>query len=316
MTERARRHAPEAPEPDRDAGGPSAQPTPRAPTGPVVVVGLGVMGGSVVKALARRAPEVRIYGIDPDDESASLAVRDGVIRADRLEDCEPDGATVVFAAPLDVTAALVRHTAETWSRAALATDVASLKSPIVEAARRVSGGAVFVGAHPMCGSERSGYAAARSGLYEDADVWLCPVSGDGAPGGGDAPRGDALDRAGDFWRMLGARPRVVAAREHDRTMTWASHMPQLLASALALALDHAGLTPEELGPGGRDMTRLAGSGGEMWLPILEAAAGRDARALRTVEERIARLRHALQDGDMESLGKLLDRGRRWAAARD
>lgn len=277
--------------------------------GPVAVVGLGVMGGSVVRALARRAPGVRIYGIDPDDESAALAARDGVTLVDRLEDCELAGATVVFAAPLDVTVALVRSSAGAWSRAALATDVASLKAPVIAAAQGApGGGATFVGAHPMCGSECSGYAAARPDLYEGADVWLCPAAA--------AASGGALDRAETFWRILGARPRTTAADRHDRTMAWASHLPQLLASALAVSLDEAGLTRDDLGPGGRDMTRLAGSGAAMWLPLLEAARDRDGRALAVLERHVAQLRGTLAEGDMEALARFIDRGRRWAAATD
>ena len=287
-----------------------------APARTVAVVGLGVMGGSVVKALARRAPQARVFGIDPDDESAALAARDGVTIVDRLEDCELGGATVVFAAPLDVTSALVRAAAGSWSAAALATDVASLKVPVLEAARQApAGGGVFVGAHPMCGSERSGYAAAHADLYEGADVWLCPVRGDGAAGGdqrGDSP----LDRAHAFWRLLGARPRTIAAAEHDRTMAWASHLPQLLASALALSLDDAGVARRDLGPGGRGMTRLAGSGTAMWLPLLEASRDQDARALRALEEQVAQLRRTLSAGDMAALARLMDRGSTWASATD
>ena len=271
----------------------------------VVVVGLGVMGGSVAKALKRRAPHARILGIDPDDESAALAARDGVVRARSLAECEVDGAVVVFAAPLDATVRLVRDTAAAWSRAVLATDVASLKAPVVEAARGgPAGGAVFVGAHPMCGSERSGYAAARADLYEDADVWLCPARA--APG--------ALARARSFWRTLGARPRTVAAEEHDRAMAWASHLPQLLANALAWSLDDAGLAREALGPGGRGMTRLAGSSAAMWLPLLEAARAEDGRALAAVEERIGSLRRMLERGDAEALAEVMERGRRWVSA--
>lgn len=283
----------------------------------VVVVGLGVMGGSVVRTLARRAPETAVYGIDPDDESAALAAKDGVTRLDCLADCDPEGSVVIFAAPLDVTASLVRDTAETWSRAALATDVASLKTTVIEAARQgPAGGAVYVGAHPMCGSERSGYAAAQGDLYEHADVWLCPARGGGWRAG-EAPRGDgALGRACAFWRLLGARPRTIAADGHDRTMAWASHLPQLIATALALSLDDAGLTRDDLGPGGKDMTRLAGSGAAMWLPLLEAARDRDARALAALEEHVAHLRRTLAEGDMAALAGLMERGRRWAARAD
>ncbi|MDE2874021.1 MAG: prephenate dehydrogenase/arogenate dehydrogenase family protein [Gemmatimonadota bacterium] len=280
----------------------------------VAVVGLGVMGGSVVKALARRAPSVPVSGIEPDDENARGAVRDGVRLVRDLGECDPEGGVVVFAAPLDITVALVRATAAVWSRAALATDVGGLKAPVLEAAR-VGARGVFVGAHPMCGSERSGYAAARADLFEGADVWLCP--GDGAGGGdgaGKAAQECATDRAAAFWKLLGARPRTIAAARHDRLMAWASHLPQLLANGLAAALDEAGIGHGALGPGGSDMTRLAGSSPDVWTPLLEAARAEDVRALRSAEAHIATIRRALEAGDMTAVERIMTRGNRWAAA--
>ncbi len=282
----------------------------------VTVVGLGVMGGSVAKAMARRAPGVPVFGVEPDEESARRAARDGVRIANGLEECRLEGGVVVFAAPLDKTVALVRETASAWGGAALATDVAGLKTPVLAAAARGGGGDVFVGAHPMCGSERTGYAAARPDLYEGVDLWLCP--GDGGSGGGDgagsAVRASAVDRASTFWRLLGAAPRTVAADRHDRLVAWASHMPQLLANALAAALDEAGLGPETLGPGGAGMTRLAGSSPEVWTPLLEAAAAEDARALRSAEAHIATIRRALEAGDIGAVEGVMTRGNRWATA--
>ena len=274
--------------------------------GSVAVVGLGVMGGSVVKALRRRAPEVCVFGIDPSDSNAGLAARDEVRRVPRLDDCAIDGGVVVFAAPLDATVALVGETVAVWSRAALATDVASLKAPVLNAAAGAANGGVFVGAHPMCGSERSGYLAARADLFEGADVWLCPASGADADS-------DALDRAVAFWQALGGRPRTVSPERHDRTMARASHLPQLLASALAASLEDAGIGRDALGPGGRDMTRLAGSNSAIWTPLLEAAAAEDAGALRGIEHRLAAIRRMLEQGDLAGLEDLMDRGRRWTA---
>ncbi len=303
----------------------------------VVIVGLGVMGGSVAKALKRRAPRTAVFGIDPDDECAAPASRDGVVRAHALDDCHLDGAVVVFAAPLDVTVGLVRDTAAAWSRADLATDVASLKVPVMDAAAGGAAGpapapeAPFVGAHPMCGSERSGYAAARDDLLDGAVVWLCPARVEPNRSAGTA-RTDAaervraepegaeattpvtpLARAQAFWRLLGARPRTIAAGDHDRMMAWASHLPQLLSTALAGSLDDAGISRDALGPGGRDMTRLARSSAAMWLPLLEAARERDARALSALEERIGAVRRMLQEGDLAALASLMERGGRWAS---
>ena len=278
----------------------------------VAVVGLGVMGGSVAKAVARRAPAVPVFGVEPDAESARAAARDGVRVVRDLGECRLEGGVVVFAAPLDETVALVRGTAAVWSGAALATDVASLKVPVLAAAARGGGGEVFVGAHPMCGSERSGYAAARADLFVGVDVWLCPGGGDGA---GKTVAASSVDRASAFWKLLGGRPGTIAADSHDRMMAWASHLPQLLANALAAALDEAGVGRDMLGPGGTDMTRLAGSSPEVWTPLLEAAATEDARALRSAEAHIATIRRALEAGDTAAIRDIVQRGNRWAAAK-
>ena len=103
----------------------------------VTVVGLGVMGGSVARAVLARLPGTPVFGIDPDPGCATMAARDGVevlAGLEGLADAEVAGGVVVFAAPLDVTVKLVRETAATWGQAALATDVASLKHPVLAAA--------------------------------------------------------------------------------------------------------------------------------------------------------------------------------------
>ena len=283
----------------------------------VVVVGLGVMGGSVAKAVRRGAPDAPVYGIDPDEGARDLAARDGVRLAGGLAECSVEGAVVVFAAPLDATVALVESEAPLWSRAALVTDVASLKAPVAAAARRgaeragaLGGqsaefapgtGQVFVGAHPMCGSQRSGYAASRADLFDGAPVWLCS----------EAPVRSAFDRAAAFWRLLGGTPRRISAAAHDRAMSWVSHLPQLVAWALAGALEDAGFAPSDLGPGGQEATRLAGSSPEMWGPLLNAAAKEDAAALAALEARIARLRRIVEAGDRKAVRDAIRASRRW-----
>ena len=98
-------------------------------------------------------------------------------------------------------------------------------------------------------------------------------------------------------------------------MALVSHLPQLLSNALAATLEDAGMSTGLLGPGGRDMTRLADSSPSMWLPLLEAAAGDDAAALLAVERRIAAIRGMLESGDRKGLETLMDSGRRWVAAK-
>lgn len=297
----------------------------------VTVVGLGVMGGSVAQAVLERLPRVPVYGIDPDPECAAMAAGDGVEVLPRLGDARVGGGAVVFAAPLDATVRLVGETAAVWGRARLAMDVASLKRPVLAAAAgaessSTGGGApgrgVFVGAHPMCGSQRSGYAAARADLFDGADIWICPLQhawhGPG-PATRDSDRiesAGAAERAAAFWTALGGRPRIISAAEHDRMMAWTSHLPQLLATALGEVLRDRGVTPGQLGPGGRDMTRLAGSSPTIWRPLLEAAAEDDTAALRAVERQVAVIRRAIEAGDWAALEELMEGGRRWTAEGD
>lgn len=296
----------------------------------VTIVGLGVMGGSVAQAVLRRLPGVPVFGIDPDRGCTEAAARDGVEVLARLEDGDVEGGVVIFAAPLDATIRLVRETAATWGGAALAMDVASLKRPVLDAAAKSSRTApascrpeVFVGAHPMCGSERSGYAAARADLFEGADVWICPASESARPeagassrGGDGSPSSAPVEQAAAFWSALGGKPRVISAARHDRVMAWASHLPQLLANALAIALRDEGITPGQLGPGGRGMTRLASSSPSMWRPLLEEAAEEDAGALRAVERQIAAIRRAIEARDWDALEELMLGGKRWTARQD
>lgn len=302
-------------------GAPADGVPPAVPAGPppgcrsVVIVGLGVMGGSVAKAVRGRAPELLVYGVDSDDAAVRLAAQDGVRPAPR----DTESAVVVFGTPLDATTSLLRAGAASWRSALLATDVAGLKVPVLQAAAGAAPTAegtetVFAGSHPMCGSERSGYGAARGDLFEGARVWLCPL-----------PDGKAaLDRAAAFWRWLGGVPEIVTAERHDRTMSWASHLPQLTAWALAQALDDAGLAPEDLGPGGADMTRLAASSPETWAPLLAAAAHEDAEALRALEAHLANLRktlkrlepaHPASASDSTALARAVETAREWPARR-
>ena len=297
----------------------------------VTVVGLGVMGGSVAQAVLERLPRVPVYGVDPDPESAAMAADDGVRVLARPGDARVDGGVVVFAAPLDATIRLVGETAAMWERAALAMDVASLKRPVLVAAAKAKsslaarsgpGRGDFVGAHPMCGSQRSGYAAARADLFEGADIWICPLE-DSPRGPAGAARDDdctesdgSVHQAAAFWTALGGRPRMISAVEHDRMMAWTSHLPQLLANALAEVLRGRGITSGQLGSGGRDMTRLAGSAPAMWRPLLEAAAEDDTAALRAVERQLAAIRRTIEAGDWAVLEELMLGGRRWTAERD
>jgi prephenate dehydrogenase len=187
---------------------------------------------------------------------------------------------------------------------ALITDVAGLKGPVLQAAERAGLADRFVGSHPMAGGEGSGFGAGRADLFRGARVFL---SADRRTAGAQRERAEAL------WRALEARPIWIGAADHDRLMVKVSQLPQLVANALALVLEQERVDAADLGPGGRDMTRLAQSPPGMWGDLL-AHTGADAAALlRSVAARLGELADRLERGDRDGVAELMTRTRAWRA---
>ena len=268
------------------------------------VVGLGLIGGSVARDLAGRG--VRVLGHDRDPAAVRDALRDGGI-SEALADWEDVGGVdlVVIAVPVTAAPGVLRLIRPRG--AALVTDVGSTKESIVRAAEDAGLGERFVGSHPLAGDHRSGWNASRTGLFDGARVFLAPTSHT-------AP--DALQRARALWSALGARTEVMDAAEHDRRMAAVSHLPQALATALGSLLAQEGLGRADLGPGARDMTRLAASSPDMWAAIAADNARHLSAAVGAMQERLGALRDALDAGDAGRLRSFFEEGNRWSAAHE
>ncbi len=263
------------------------------------IIGLGLIGGALARDLAARGVRVRAY--DTNERHLEDSVRAGIVGGrigPALEDVAAD--LVVIAVPVDAAGEVLRRAAPFAAGAKLITDVGSTKAGIVEAARALGLGR-FVGSHPMAGDHRSGWPASRTGLFADARVYLCPV---GSPS-------EALNLACRLWTGLGALPEHIDAGEHDRRLAWSSHLPHVAAASIAIAMADAGIARADLGPGGRDVTRLAGSSPDVWTAIaLENAAAIDA-ALAGAEREIASFRQALTHGDAGELRRRFVAARNW-----
>ena len=267
------------------------------------VVGLGLIGGSLARDLAARGVEVAAF--DPDVASVDQAIRDGIVTERLDESLDIDADVILIATPVNAAIDVLRTIAGGNHRRALITDVGSTKSRIVGEAASLGLADEFVGSHPMAGDHRSGWSSSRRGLFAGARVYLC------APR--DAPA-ELVARAGEFWRTLDAHPVSIDADAHDRTLAWTSHLPHFVSAALALALGGAEIGRDALGPGGRDMTRLAGSSPEMWSAIaVENASAIDA-ALAAAEREVASFRHALSRVDAAELRTRFAAARAWFEA--
>jgi prephenate dehydrogenase len=266
------------------------------------IIGLGLIGGSLARDLAARGVRVRAY--DADERHMQAALQSGCVHEalDATLSGVDESDLIVIAVPVDNATDVLRRTAPHVSRARLITDVGSTKTKIVDLAAELGLGARFVGSHPLAGDHRSGWDASRAGLFHEARVYVCPRA-DTSP--------CLVELVSNFWRSVGAQPLVMDAEVHDSKLAWTSHLPHMLSTALALALAGADVDRDDLGPGGRDMTRLAGGSLDVWTAIArENAAAIDA-ALVSAEREIAGMRQALNRADLADLRERFAAARAW-----
>lgn len=258
-------------------------------SGPVLVIGTGLLGASVGMALRRLGVCVQLEDASPSAQALARDMGAGVPR--RVGDVDPT--LVVVATPPDVTSDLVAGALERFP-AAIVTDVASVKSII--AAELVASGADvtrYVGSHPMAGRERSGAGAADADLFRQRPWVIAPVERS-SEAAWTAVRGLALD--------IGALPLDYRAEDHDAAVARVSHVPQLVASLLAGRLAHTPLEALGLaGQGLRDTTRIARSDPRLWAAIVGGNAREIAAVLHEVHDDLLALIHALDSADGDPL---------------
>lgn len=219
----------------------------------LAIIGTGLIGGSI--GLRARASGMHVGGWDSDAAAAAEAARVGAIdETMSYERIIAEAQTIVIAAPVPATIEhLARLRATPPARATLVIDVASVKAPIVQAARGLS---AFVATHPMAGRERSGPSAATADLFSGRP-WLYVPTGDGT-----------LDeRAIAFIDQMGALAAETDADAHDRIVATTSHAPHIVAAVIARRI--AGADTAYLGPSAREFVRLAHANEALWRGIID-----------------------------------------------
>jgi prephenate dehydrogenase len=252
---------------------------------------------------ATRAGIPRVVGWSRERPEAIEALRRGAISdlGDTPERAARGAALVVLAVPPGPTLELLGRLRPWLAADAIVSDVASVKREILACAGREGLSDRFAGAHPLAGTHATGFGAARPDMFDGAIGYVCPT---GTAGGGQAAHGVA-----GFWHeVLGAEPVLIDAATHDQQLAWTSHLPQAVASALAVALAERGLHGVSYGPGGRDTTRLAASDPTLWADILlqNREAVRDA--LSAMGGSLARLVALVEARDAAALRDFLGQG--------
>lgn len=269
----------------------------------IAIIGLGLIGGSLALAMRRARPTVRITGVDLDAGACEQAIAEKAIdTGSSFDDAELGGCDlVVLATPARELLALLPRVAARMKPGAVLTDVCGAKESICAAGAQQQR-VVFVGGHPMAGNEYRGFIAANPALFSGATVALCPPVGRG-----DAPaRKSASQLIRALWLDAGAAKILdIAPDEHDRAVTFASHLPYLAAASVVDALSGAGDAVElarELAAGGfRDTTRLAGDGTVGGAASLNRFVPAAARALG---DRLREVADALERDPAAALARL------------
>ncbi len=264
-------------------------------SGPILVVGTGLVGTSIGLAATRAGLPVWLSDLDSTNLSAACALGAGT--AAPTDASAP--VVVVAVPPADVADAVVKA----LRSGAVVTDVASVKAaPVVEVTDRVGPQmmARYVGSHPMAGSARSGPSAASADLFVGRP-WVVTPNPHSDP--------SAVRLVHALIRVCGARPVMLSPHEHDVAVAVTSHVPHLLAALAAGQLAQA--SPEQLatcGPGVRDVTRVAAADPDLWLQILTSNSEAVSDQLATVRRQLDEIIAALADSDRDRLHRLLARG--------
>jgi prephenate dehydrogenase len=252
----------------------------------VVIVGVGLIGGSFALGLKAAGAVDRVVGLGRSAQALARARELGIIdeAAASPQDAMRGADLVLLAAPVAQTGPILAALLPWLEPQTIVTDAGSTKSDVVAAARAALGDRVkqFVPGHPIAGRESNGPDAAIPDLYRGKKTVLAPLA-ENTP--------EAIDKVATAWRTCGAIIHVLTPQEHDKVFAAVSHLPHLLAYALVDDIankPHADLLFQYAASGFRDFTRIAGSSPEMWRDI--SLANRDA-LLGELDAYLAQLTH-------------------------
>ena len=275
----------------------------------VGIIGLGLLGGSLAKAL-KEYTEYEVVGYARRQEVCDAAIQDGVVKAawTEVEPLIKNSDIVVFSLPPDTNARLFTETAHLFRPGQVETDVSSAKENFVRAVyESIPKGTVFVSVHPMAGSEKGGYEVSHKNLFKGMG-WI--VLEDKAS---DVYSEEVAQELADMGRALGSRIEFVDIYAHDAYLAMVSHMPHLLASILTQVSggDELGELRMKLSAGGfRDCTRVAGGLPSMWREIIYGNRHNVIEGLTQIELEIEHVKAILSQYDEgQALESYLERSR-------
>ena len=264
----------------------------------IAIIGLGLMGGSLALALKKHCRA--IYGIDSHRPTLDLALSKKIVDRADADPAKllPEADLIILAAPVPAILSLLQRLPDLMPNPCIVLDLGSTKSHIVEAMSRLPERFDPIGGHPICGKEKLSLENAEGGLFRSAPFVLTAL-----------PRttSRAHQAAQQIILAIGSQAIQMDAAGHDRVLAFTSHLPFLVASALAAA------APEEavklVGSGFRSTSRLAGTPSSMMLGVLESNRENVLAAIDRLQSELTAFETALSSKDSKELLFLMDRSR-------
>lgn len=265
----------------------------------VIIVGVGLIGGSIAAAVRERFPKSAVIGVGRSEDRLRAAMEAGLL-TEWATECSVElmqGKTIVVVClPVHLIADQVLSIASVAHDGVLITDAGSVKAAVCSAIQECEIAArLFIGSHPIAGGENGGFEHAEAGLFESK---VCVVSQINSA----TPGSDRLERVSQFWRELGCDVTEMSPEKHDHILALTSHLPHVMAAVTTTAVGHEHLALT--GSGFRDTTRIASGNAALWRAILAGNRGEVISAIRLAEDLLCKYRVALQqeeDGKVEAL---------------
>ncbi len=269
-------------------------------------IGLGLIGGSIARAIRKTQPDARLIAYDINPDSLKAALADGVINtaADAIDDRFRDCQYLFLCAPVQKNDENLTSVKQIISPDCLLTDVGSVKTDIHRTIREAGLDSQFIGGHPMTGSERTGYINSKARLLENAYYILSPT---------DTVSSEKLQAYQDLVASLGAIPLVLDCTSHDYATAAISHLPHVIAAALVNLVhdndNEDGILKMIAAGGFKDITRIASSSAQMWQQICLTNTENILVLLDKYIDALGEIRKDLSDHDERALYRFFDSAR-------
>ncbi len=281
--------------------------------GKVVIIGVGLIGGSIGAAIRSRRLAREVVGVGRSARRLARARQCAAVdsTSTSLDQAVRGAELIIICTPVSTIADFAADAAQACPDTALITDAGSTKVQVVSAvAERLRANRMgrdsasttrseFLGSHPIAGDHRTGVEHARADLFVDRNVVITPTPRSSA---------EAKHRLTAFWESLGATVHVMTPLRHDQALAASSHLPHLVAAALAAATPPSAL-PLTAG-GWQDTTRIAAGDPGLWCDIFATNSEPLLAALDRFERTMAGLRKAIQTGNVPQIEKLLTKAKR------